>query len=243
MSIVVTGGRGGLGSVAVNLLRERGLSVVAASRRTGFDLRTGEGVERVLTDAEVVIHAASHPLRHRQVDFEGTRRIIEVLRRRGSPTHLVYVSIVGCDRVPYAYYRTKHACELTLEHSGLPVTVVRATQFHTLVVSLARVVRHGPVAVVPPMSFQSCEPAWVATRLVEVALGAAPEGFRRAPDLAGPEVVSLVDAVRLTQSSTARLIRLPAVGATLRAFAAGANLAGPDAEIGGAAFTDWAASR
>ncbi len=243
MSIVVTGGRGVLGSVVVNLLRERGRAVVPASRRTGFDLETGAGVESVLSDAEVVIHTASHPLRHRRVDFEGTRRVIEVLRRRGGRTPVVYVSIVGCDRIPYPYYRTKHACELTLEHSGLPVTVVRATQFHTLVAALAGVVGRGPIAPAPPMSFQSCEPAWVAARIVDLALADPPEGFRRVPDLAGPSVVSLSDAVRLTRARPPRAIRLPAVGGTLRAFAAGANLAGPEAEIGGSSFTTWAVDR
>ena len=81
----------------------------------------------------------------------------------GRPTpHLIYISIVGCDRNPYPYYRAKYACELVLERSGLPVTVVRATQFHTLVAAIAGAVSHGPVALVPPISFQSCDHRWVA---------------------------------------------------------------------------------
>ena len=91
--------------------------------------------------------------------------MISVLQRRaaGRPVpHLIYVSIVGCDRNPYPYYRAKYACELVLERSGLPVTVVRATQFHTLVAAIAGAVSHGPVALVPPISFQSIDHRWLA---------------------------------------------------------------------------------
>ena len=70
-------------------------------------------------------------------------------RSARSHPHLIYVSIVGVDRSPFPYYRAKYACELVLERSGLPVTVVRATQFHTLVQGIGRFSARGPVAVVP----------------------------------------------------------------------------------------------
>jgi uncharacterized protein YbjT (DUF2867 family) len=66
------------------------------------------------------------------VNLDGTRRIIKILADRPAPPHVVYVSIVGCDCNPFRYYRAKYASELALERSKLPVTVVRATQFHTL---------------------------------------------------------------------------------------------------------------
>ena len=120
MYVVVTGGTGGLGREVVSRLRERENRVIAASRRTGVDLRTGEGLRGVMQGAEVIVHAASHPVRYRKVDLDGTRRMIKILRARANPPHLVYVSIVGCDRNPYPYYRAKYACELVLERSGLP---------------------------------------------------------------------------------------------------------------------------
>jgi uncharacterized protein YbjT (DUF2867 family) len=154
VNVVVTGGSGGLGREVVSLLRAGGATVTAASRRTGVDLATGEGLPAALDGADVIVHAARHPLKYRAVDVEGTRRIVRILTERSVPAHLIYVSIVGCDRNPYPYYRAKHAAEIVLQRSGLPVTVVRATQFHTLVTKLAGMLGNGPVSLVPRMSFQ-----------------------------------------------------------------------------------------
>ncbi len=140
--MVVTGGNGGLGSELVAELRSGGAEVVPASRRTGFDLATGVGVADVLADADVIVHAATN-LRFRRVDLNGTRRMVQILADAGRRPHVIYVSIVGCDLNPYPYYRAKHACEIVLRKSGLPVTVVRATQFHTLIAALGR---SGPLA-------------------------------------------------------------------------------------------------
>ena len=243
MNVVVTGGSGGLGREVVSRLRDRQVHTVAASRRTGFDLATGEGVRAVLADADVVVHAATN-VRFRKVDLDGTRRIVRILHERPQPPHLVYVSIVGVDRNPYPYYRAKYACELVLERSGLPVTVVRATQFHTLVQTIGNFSARGPVAVVPrDTAFQSCDHRWVADELAALALGDAPLGYRRVSDLAGPERITFTEVVELARQTAgkgpARLITLPAVGGALKAFAAGANLPGPDAKVGGIGYRDW----
>jgi len=119
VNVVVTGGSGGLGREVVRGLRMRGATAKAASRRTGVNLATGEGLESALTGAEVIVHAATHPMKYRAVDLEGTRKIIRVLADRPDPPHLIYISIVGCDLNPYPYYRANYACELVLERSGL----------------------------------------------------------------------------------------------------------------------------
>ena len=198
MKIVVIGGSGGLGREVMQRLRKGGADAIAASRRTGLDLATGEGLVSVLGDADVIVHAARHPLRYRRVDLDGTRRMIDVLQDRpnGRPApHLVYVSIVGCDRNPYRYYRAKYASELVLERSGLPVTVVRATQFHTLVAAIAGAVSRGPVALVPPISFQSIDHRWLAEMLAETALTAAPDGYRRGLISPVPSVTTMAEAI------------------------------------------------
>ena len=244
MNIVVTGGSGGLGREVVSRLRQRQVRTVAASRRTGFDLATGEGVREALADADVVVHAATHPARFRKVDLDGTRRIIRILQERPHPPHLVYVSIVGVDHNPFPYYRAKYACELVLERSGLPVTVVRATQFHTLLRNIGQFSARGPIALVPRgMAFQSCDNLWVADQLVSLALADAPLGYRRASDLAGPERTTFVEVVELARQAAGkgrpRLVTLPVVGGALRSFAAGSNLPGPDATVGGVGYRDW----
>jgi uncharacterized protein YbjT (DUF2867 family) len=244
MKIVVTGGRGRLGTEVVRRLEARGATVTSASRRSGVDLATGEGLEAVLQGAECVVHAAAHRWLHRTVNLGGTRRLIDVLAGRPAPPHVVYISIVGCDRNPLRYYRAKYASELVLERSKLPVTVVRATQFHTQVATVARAVTRGPLGFVPRgMSFQPCDHRWIAAEIVDIALGAAPSGYHRAADLAGPERLSLAGAAALIRAKegkpTSRLITFPPVGGTLRAYQAGTNLPGPAAKIGGSSFREF----
>ncbi len=241
MRIVVTGGQGRLGTEVVRKLEARGATVTSASRRTGVDLATGAGLEAALEGAECVVHAAIHPFRHCTVNLGGTRRLIKILADRPAPPHLVYVSIVGCDRSPFRYYRAKYASELALERSKLPVTVVRATQFHTVVAAVARVATRGPLGFVPRgMSFQPCDHRWVAAEIADIALGPAPSGYHRAADRAGPERLSLAEAAELIRAKegkpTPRLITFPPIGGTLRAFEAGANLPDPGAKIGGSSF-------
>ncbi len=246
MAVVVTGGKGGLGSELVAELESRGVNAIPASRRTGFDLATGEGVAEVLAEAEVIVHAATN-LRFRRVDLDGTRLIIRHLQDTGRGPHIIYVSIVGCDRNPYPYYRAKWACEMVLQKSGLPVTVIRATQFHNLIATLTAVAR-WPLAVAPPnAASQPCERSWVAQQLADITLRRAPDGYRRATDLAGPDVITVPGAIRMVCENDGRriphLITLPAVGGTLSAFAARTNLPGPDVVLGGKSFADWLAER
>ncbi|MFC7486784.1 NAD-dependent epimerase/dehydratase family protein [Knoellia sp. CPCC 206453] len=100
MRIIVTGGSGDLGGRVVHELRARGHEVVAASRRSGVDLATGDGLDAVLDGADAVIHSASSQTKPQTVDVAGARRIGESLRRIGSPAQVVSISIVGSDRVP-----------------------------------------------------------------------------------------------------------------------------------------------
>jgi uncharacterized protein YbjT (DUF2867 family) len=115
-----------------------------------------------------------------------------------------------------------------------------------LITEIASAVTIGPLAFVPKgMSFQPCDHGWIAAELAAVALGPAPSGYQRAVDHAGPERVSLAEAVALLRAKDGkpapRLISVPARGGTLRAFAAGANLpdADADAKIGGSSFHDF----
>ena len=244
MRIVVLGGTGLLGAEVVRRLEAHGVTVTAASRRTGVDLATGAGLESALQRVDCVVHAAVHSLRHRTVNLDGTRRMIKILVDRPTPPHVIYPSIVGCDRSPLRYYRAKYASEMVLERSKLPVSVLRATQFHTLIAGIARTATTGPLAWAPRgMSFQPCDHHWIAAELADLALGPAPSGYDRVADRAGPERVSLAEVVTWLRAAegkrSPRLITIPAVGCALRAYEAGTNLPDAGAKIGGSTFREF----
>lgn len=244
MRIVVTGGSGDLGGRVVRELEARGHEAVAASRRTGVDLATGDGLDAVLEGADAVIHAASSQAKPQTVDVAGARRIGESLRRTGSRAHVVSVSIVGCDRVPYPYYRAKVDSERALEAAGVPATVLRATQFHSLAAFFATAGRLGPVSFsIGHMRIQPVDIDWVAQRLTDHATGPAPSGYRRATDIAGRTAYTAVEMASILAAHDGRkpprVVRIPPVLPVLRGFADGGILPGPEAETGGRTFEDW----
>ncbi|WP_147915324.1 SDR family oxidoreductase [Ruania zhangjianzhongii] len=245
MRIVVTGGSGVLGSKVVARVRELGHIAIPASRRWGVDLTTGQGLAAALTGSDAVVHCASSPVRPGRTDVEGTLQLLGALASMSPPAHLVHVSIVGCDANQLPYYRAKVRAEEAVLGSGLAATVVRGTQFHTLLASIARVATIGRTRLDLDFSAQPVDVAWYARELVDHALGTPPAGSVRARDVAGPERITLAEAAGAVREHESRPlgrgIRVPALGRTLRAFADGSNLPGPDARIGGVGFTEWLA--
>lgn len=240
-AILVTGGTGTLGRVLVARLGTAGHEVRVLSRRPGHytgDLVTGAGVAEAVRDTDVIVHCASDP-RKPKTDVDATRNLIAAAEGQ----HLVYVSIVGVDRIPYGYYETKLACERLVEDSGLPWTILRATQFHDLIAMAARALTRSPVVPVPAgVSFQPVDVTEVAARLVELATG-APAG--RAPDFGGPAVRTSADLVRAYLRATRRrraVVPVPLPGKVIRAVRSGANLT-PDHRDGRITFEEYLAKR
>ncbi len=198
--VLVTGGTGTLGRPVVEGLVQAGRRVRVLSRhpaaraRDGVDfvsgdLRTGEGVTAALEDVGTVVHLASL----NRSDLQMTQRILAEASRAGV-RHLLYISIVGVDRVQAGYLRSKLASEQAIAAAGIPWTVLRATQFFTLV--LAGASRLARLPLVPaPRGFlvQPVDAGEVAGRMVELTLG-EPRG--RAPDMGGPEVLSFAQVIR-----------------------------------------------
>jgi uncharacterized protein YbjT (DUF2867 family) len=226
---LVTGGTGVLGSEVVERLRSGGIEprVLSRSGRPGTiegDLLTGEGLGEAVSGVDTIVHCASSPFRKpRQTDVEGTRRLLDAASRAGV-SHLVYVSIVGIDRVQsYPYYRVKLETERVVESSPIPYTILRATQFYELVHRAVRALARLPVVPVPNgLIGQPIDAGEVAGRLVELAL-AGPAG--RVPDIGGPEVGPVDDAVRTYLGVTRtrkKILGFPLPGKTARAMRSGA---------------------
>ncbi|EWT02219.1 nucleoside-diphosphate sugar epimerase, partial [Intrasporangium oryzae NRRL B-24470] len=167
----------------------------------------------------------------------------------GAALHLVHISIVGIDAMPMRYYRRKLAAERAIETTGAPATVLRATQFHSLAAFFARALTKGPLTFpIGRMALQPVDTDFVATRLVDLALGPGPAAYRRATDVAGPDVLPVEEIAALVRArqglAPPRVMRLPAVGATMRALDARHTIADPAAsETGGRRFVDWLADQ
>ena len=248
-NVLVTGGSGLLGRLVVDRLRSAGQRVRVLTHRTPTadgmvqgDLRDGAGLGAALEGVDVVVHCASDARASSEVDVTGTRRLVDAAMTAGSP-HLVYVSIVGVDRIPWRYYRAKLDAERLVAGSGLPWTIQRATQFHPFLATMLEQLARPPVLLVPrSFRFQPVDPADVADRLVrQVASG--PEG--RAPDFGGPEVLDLTDLARTWLRATGRrrpLLPVPVPGSLGKAFRAGANLC-PEHADGRGTWQEFLASR
>ena len=152
------------------------------------DLISGVGLTEAVADIDVIVHAASNSRNAGAVDVEGTQRLIDVARTAGVE-HLLYVSIVGVDRIPYAYYQRKLAVERMIAESGVPFSILRATQFHSFVDFLLGEAVKYPFNIMPiPSGFfvQSVAVEEVAARVCR-AVDDGPNG--RLGDFGGPEVL------------------------------------------------------
>ena len=211
-----------------------GYDVRAASRsrRPGIegvrwvtaDLTTGAGVAEAVSGADVVVHLASAPYKGRytrQVELGGTAVLLAAAREAGV-RHLVYVSIVGVDRVPWGYFRTKARAEQLVRDGGVPWSIVRATQFHEFVAeAFKKMAGLGVMIVDPGVPARPVDVRDLAGHLAGV-VARGPIGA--VEEYGGPQTLTMEDAARrwLRACGLRRpVLRLRVPGALGRAFRAG----------------------
>ena len=209
-------------------------------------LPAAEGIQAAAQGAEIIVHCAGS----RKGDEDKARHLVQAAFRAGT-RHLVYISVVGADRIPitsgidramFGYFGSKLAAERIVADSGLPWTTLRATQFHDLILMAVEQMAKLPVIPVPAgFRFQPIDAGEVADRLADLALG-TPAGL--VPEMGGPRVYEMTELVRgyLHARGKRRLILpiwLP--GNAARAFRAGANLA-PSGAVGRRTWEDFLAT-
>ena len=249
MKVAVAGGTGVVGRLVAEAVRANGDEAVVLARSTGVELVSGNGLAGALAGADAVIDASNIAATRASVVsefFEATSRNLMRAGAEAGIGHIVALSIVGVDHVPFGYYRGKLHQEEVLAGSPVPVSILRAAQFHEFPGQyLER--STGRFVVVPKWR---CQP--VAAREVATALAAL---AARSPDpgtpvglseLAGPREENMADLLRqvlAARGERRRVIELRVPGAAGRAMATGGGLPGPGVRLGTQTFADWLRSQ
>ena len=188
MKIVVIGGTGLIGSKTVSILRQASHDVLAASPKNGINSITGEGLKEAMAGADVVVDLANSPSFENKAVlefFETSGRNLLAAEAAAGVKHHLALSIVGTDRTPdNGYFRAKAAQEKLIEASGIPYTIVRATQFLEFLGAIAESSVDGNLIRISPGAFQPIAADDVASLVADAALASPKNGT---VDIAGPE--------------------------------------------------------
>ncbi|MFF0870027.1 SDR family oxidoreductase [Nonomuraea sp. NPDC003560] len=245
MKVVVVGGTGLIGSKLVRRLAGEGHEAVAASPSTGVDTLTGEGLAEALEGARVVVDVSNSPSFERSAVLEffetSTRNLLAAGAAAGVGHH-VALSVVGTERMPdNGYFAAKIAQERLIEKSGLPYSLVHATQFFEFVRGIADESAAGGAVRIAPVLFRPVAGDDVAAALARVALGTPLNGRT---EVAGPEqyrmdeffrdaLAGLGDPREVVTDEHARYFGSELTERSL--------VPGDDATLGRTTYRDWAA--
>jgi uncharacterized protein YbjT (DUF2867 family) len=191
MKLVIIGGTGLIGSKLVTRLTEGGHEAVAASPDTGVNTLTGAGLETVLQGAAVVVDVSNSPSFEEKAVMEfftlSTRNLLKSAQAAGVK-HYVALSVVGTERIPDSpYLRAKSAQEALIKASGIPYSIVHATQFFEFIARIADEATDGTTVRLPSVLIQPMAADDVAKAVGVVAVGtpanatievAGPDRFR-----------------------------------------------------------------
>ncbi|MGX1267667.1 SDR family oxidoreductase [Streptomyces phaeoluteigriseus] len=245
MKIVVIGGTGLIGSKLVGKLGEHGHTAVAAAPSTGVDTLTGEGLAEVMEGASVVVDVSNSPSFEDEAVMEFFRTSTTNLLKaevEAGVTHHVALSVVGTDRLQESgYFRAKQTQEELIKSSGVPYSIVHATQFFEFVRALADMSTEGDTVRLSPAKIQPVHSDDVAAVVGRTAVGTPLNGI---VEVAGPDAFQLDELIRtrLAADNDPRTVvtdpHAPYSGAQLQETTL---LPGPDAHIAETKFADWLA--
>jgi len=209
MKIVVIGGTGLIGSKVVSIFRERGHEVVSASPSSGVNTLTGEGLAEALTGAQVVVDVANSPSfedKPAMDFFEKSGRNLLGAEKTAGVKHHVALSVVGTDRLTGSgagslsgYFRAKMAQENLIKASGIPFTIVHATQFFEFAKNIAQSGTDGSTVRLSSVLMQPIGAEEVSAAVADVALGQPVNGMI---EVAGPDQIRQDELVRQYLSAT-----------------------------------------
>ncbi|MEU1599294.1 SDR family oxidoreductase [Streptomyces sp. NPDC005708] len=247
MKVVVIGGTGLIGSKLVGKLNEHGHEAVVAAPTTGVNTLTGEGLAEALKGASVVVDVSNSPsfADDAVMDFfrTSTTNVLEAEAEAGVGHH-VALSVVGTERLQESgYFRAKQAQEELIKASGIPYSIVHATQFFEFVKAIADAATEGDTVRLAPVKIQPIGSDDVAAAVGRAAVDAPVNGV---VEVAGPDAFQLDELIRaaLAAKNDSRTVvadeHAPYWGAKLQEATL---LPGPDAHIAETKFADWRAQQ
>jgi uncharacterized protein YbjT (DUF2867 family) len=249
MKVIVIGGSGLIGSQVIANLTQLGHEAVSASPRSGVDSVTGEGLADAVSRADTVVDVSNSPSFDDEPVLQffttSTTNLLAAERAAGVGHH-VALSIVGADRTQESgYMRAKVAQEKLIQESGLPYSIVRATQFFEFVDAIADSATDGNTVRLPHGAFQPIAAQDVATAVTRATIGQPLNGIA---NIAGPEKLGMDDFIRnrfAVSGDRRQLVTDP----TARYFGAMIDehsivpLDSEGATIYSTRFSDWLAAR
>jgi uncharacterized protein YbjT (DUF2867 family) len=243
MKIVVIGGSGLIGAKLVSRLRERGHEVLAASRSTGVDTLTGEGLAEAMAGAHAVVDVANAPDWEDNAVlefFETSGRNLLAAEAVAGVGHHIALSVVGTERLlASGYFRAKIAQEQLIKRANIPYTIVRATQFFEFVRGIADGSTKGDVVRLSPALMQPIAADDVAALLAQIAVERPLNG---SVEIAGPEPIRMDELVRhyLSATSDGRKVTTDVSAGYFGTPVNDESLTpGPGARLGPTRFDQW----
>jgi uncharacterized protein YbjT (DUF2867 family) len=197
MKITVVGASGLIGTKVVGLLEGEGHKVVAASRSSGVDVLSGDGLAAALAGADVLVDLLNSPSFEDDPVMEffttSTTNLVAAAKSAGVDNY-VALSIVGVDGLPDSgYMRAKVVQEKIITESGLPYTILRATQFAEFTDGITDSMIVGHEVRVPDALIQPIPADGVAAA---VARAAAAEPLNDYVNVGGPDKISFEQMAR-----------------------------------------------
>jgi uncharacterized protein YbjT (DUF2867 family) len=243
LKIVVIGGSGLIGSKLVKKLRERGHETVAASRDSGVNALTGEGLAEALRGASVVVDVSNSPSFEDAAVlnfFETSTRNLLTAEAEAGVGHHVALSVVGTERLSESgYFRAKIAQEKLIKQSLIPYSIVHATQFFEFVTSIADAATDGSRVRLAPVLIQPMAADDVADAVAGIAVGAPLNGT---VEVAGPEQFRLDELVRRglrAHNDPREVVAYPQARYFGAELGERTLVPGDDARLGETRFEDW----
>jgi uncharacterized protein YbjT (DUF2867 family) len=194
MKIVIVGGTGLVGSALVGRLRALGHQTVTASRSTGVDIATGQGLAEALEGADIVIDTSNarsdDPVEMLNFFRHAGRVLLDAVKRAGVKHH-VTLSMLGADRLSLSgFFLAKLTQENLVRTSGVPYTILRSAPFFETIYGIATDADKGGGLRLPPIPMQPLAAGDVALALADVALSRPANTIL---ETAGPQTFPLTE--------------------------------------------------